>query len=197
MTHICASKLTIIGSDNGLSPGRHQAIIWINAGILLIWPLGTNFSEILIEIYIVSFMNMHLKLSSGIWRPFCLGLNVLIWYNLQIWLKQCNIRFHWIRPYSNFVRFCSFHWCWTNFTSLKIEPIKTFETDKGSLIKPECLGTYQEQFTSPDYLVEVRCLPNEKHCSNQYRAPHTINKVYNIVKRTYYGIYYFWLFIRC
>ena len=34
------SKLTIIGSDNGLSPGRHQAIIWPNAGILLICPLG-------------------------------------------------------------------------------------------------------------------------------------------------------------
>ena len=50
VTHICVSKLTIIGSDNGLSPGRRQAIIWINAGILLIGPVGTNFSEILIEI---------------------------------------------------------------------------------------------------------------------------------------------------
>ena len=36
VTHICVSKLTIIGSDNGLSPGRRQAIIWTNAGILLI-----------------------------------------------------------------------------------------------------------------------------------------------------------------
>ena len=35
-------KLTIIGSDNGLSPGRRQAIIWTNAGILLIEPLRTN-----------------------------------------------------------------------------------------------------------------------------------------------------------
>ena len=51
-THICVSKLTIIGSDNGLSPERRQAIIWINAGTLLIVPLGTNFSEILIEIQI-------------------------------------------------------------------------------------------------------------------------------------------------
>ena len=39
------SKLTMIGSDNGLSPGRRQAIIWTNAGILLIQNLGTNFSE--------------------------------------------------------------------------------------------------------------------------------------------------------
>ena len=45
--HICISKLTIIVSDNGLSPGRRQAIIWISAGILLIRTLGTDFSEIL------------------------------------------------------------------------------------------------------------------------------------------------------
>ena len=33
-----------IGSNNGLSPDRRQAIIWTNAGILLIAPLVTNFS---------------------------------------------------------------------------------------------------------------------------------------------------------
>ena len=32
-THTCVSKLTIIASDNGLSPGWRQAIIWNNAGI--------------------------------------------------------------------------------------------------------------------------------------------------------------------
>ena len=48
VTHICVGKLIIIGSDNGLSPGRRQAIIWTNAGIWLMGPLGTNFSEILI-----------------------------------------------------------------------------------------------------------------------------------------------------
>ena len=48
--HMCVNKLTINGSENGLSPGRRQAIIWTNAGILLIGPLGTNFIEILIEI---------------------------------------------------------------------------------------------------------------------------------------------------
>ena len=45
---LCISKLTIIGSDNGLSPDRCQVIIWTNAGILLIGPLRTNFSEIFI-----------------------------------------------------------------------------------------------------------------------------------------------------
>ena len=45
--HIYINKLTIVGSDNGLSPGRHQAIIWANATILLIhnkfqWNLKQN-----------------------------------------------------------------------------------------------------------------------------------------------------------
>ena len=37
VAHMCVSKLTIIGRDNGLSPGRRQAIIWTNAGILDPW----------------------------------------------------------------------------------------------------------------------------------------------------------------
>ena len=45
-THICVSKLTIIASDNGLSPGRRKAIIWNNAGIFSIGLLWTNLSEI-------------------------------------------------------------------------------------------------------------------------------------------------------
>ena len=52
---ICVSELTFIGSDNGLSPERPQAIIWTNAGILLIGPLGTNFSETFFEIDTFSF----------------------------------------------------------------------------------------------------------------------------------------------
>ena len=77
VTHICVGNLTIIVSDNGLSPGRRQAIIWTNAGILLIQTLGTNFSENLGKINSFSFSKMHLKMSSGKCRPFCLGLNVL------------------------------------------------------------------------------------------------------------------------
>ena len=86
VTHICVCNLTIIGQDNGLSPGRQQAIIWTNAGILLIGPWGTNFCEILIGIQAFSFKKMHLKLSSAKWRPFCLGLNVLMhgWLGVQV-----------------------------------------------------------------------------------------------------------------
>ena len=73
-THICVSKLTIIGS----------AIIWTNVGILLIRALGTNFNEILMETYAFSFKTMHLKMSSGKSRPQCVNCK----------LKQNTTRHH-------------------------------------------------------------------------------------------------------
>ena len=78
VTHICVSNLTIIGSDNGLWPGRRQAFVWTNDGILLIGPLGTNFSELFIIIQTFLFKKKHLKVSSAKSLPFCLGLNELI-----------------------------------------------------------------------------------------------------------------------
>ena len=75
MTHIFVDNLTIIGSDDNLSPGRRQAIIWINAGILWIRSVGTIFSEILSTMHTFSFKNMHLKLSSAAIRsrPQCVN----------------------------------------------------------------------------------------------------------------------------
>ena len=75
--HICIGRLTIIGSDNGLSPGQGQAIIWTNAGILLIEPSGTNFSELLKEFQTFSLKKIHLKMLSAKYYPFRLGLSVL------------------------------------------------------------------------------------------------------------------------
>ena len=77
--HTCIGKLTIIDSDNCLVPERHQAIIWTNAGMLLIGPLGTNFSEILIEIQTFSLKKICLNMSSVKCCPFLLGLNVIGW----------------------------------------------------------------------------------------------------------------------
>ena len=62
--NLVASKLTIIGSVNGLSPGQRQAITWTIAEICLIGPLGTHFSEILTEIHTFS-------LKKCIWK-YCL-----------------------------------------------------------------------------------------------------------------------------
>ena len=40
VAHICVGILSIIGLDNGLSPGRRQPIIWTNTGKLLMGSLG-------------------------------------------------------------------------------------------------------------------------------------------------------------
>ena len=98
--HMYISKLTIIGSDNGLSPGWRQAIILTNAGILLIRPLETNFNEILTETYTFSLTKMLCKMSSGKWRPFCLSLNVLNQLYLRVVRRSPN---HW------FLFYCQVH----------------------------------------------------------------------------------------
>ena len=90
MTHICIGNLTIVDSDNGLSPGRRQAIIWTNVGIFLIGPLGTNCNEISIEIHTFSFKEIHWKLSSGNWRPFCLDPNVLYISHSEVHNEHCH-----------------------------------------------------------------------------------------------------------
>ena len=76
MTHICVDNLSIIASDDGLSPRRHQDSIWTNCAILLIRTLGSNFSQTLTKIQTFSFKKKHCKLSSAKKLPFCLGLNV-------------------------------------------------------------------------------------------------------------------------
>ena len=77
VTHICVGKLTIIGSENGLSPIRRQAIIWTNAELLSIGSLRTNFSEMVIKMQQFTLQKMHLKMSSAKRRLCCLGRNVL------------------------------------------------------------------------------------------------------------------------
>ena len=77
VTHICVDKLIIIGSGNGLSPDRRQAIIWTNARLLSIGPLRTYFNENLIKIQQFSLKKMYVKMASAKWRPSCLGLNVI------------------------------------------------------------------------------------------------------------------------
>ena len=100
VTHISVSKLIIISSDDGLSPGRRHAIIWTNARKLLFGPPGTNFSEILIQIHTFSFNKMHLKMSSGKWWP-SLDMhsgyltnksNIIIWWSCPACFSpQCLI----------------------------------------------------------------------------------------------------------
>ena len=78
VTHICVIKLAIIGSDNGLSPERRQAITWTNAGILLIGPLGTNLCENFnqnsnISIQENAFENVFCEMAAILARPQCVN----------------------------------------------------------------------------------------------------------------------------
>ena len=113
MTHICVGNLTTIGSDNGLSPAQRQAIIWTNAGILLIWPLGTTFSEMSIEIHTFSFQKMHLKMLAILSGSQC--VNGLVSDRHQVMVccpttpninlnQSCQIisEFLWYSPQGNF-----------------------------------------------------------------------------------------------
>ena len=72
------------------NPRISMTSVKTNAGILFIGPLGTNFSEILIEIQIFSFKKMHLKVSSGKWQPFSLSLNVLRKHKFLHFLESCE-----------------------------------------------------------------------------------------------------------
>ena len=121
MTHICVGKLTIIVSDNGLSPARRQAIIWNNAGILLIGPLGTNVNEILIGIQTFSFKKMHVKMASAKWRPFCLGLYVLIKNGYGwIWMDGSNI--------SNSAMYIAKNLLWSQINIIILKILKCLKT---------------------------------------------------------------------
>ena len=120
MTQIRVNKLAFIGSDNGFSPGWRQSNIWINLILLLIWTFQTNFSEIFIEFHTSYFKKMHLNMSSGKFRPFCLGLNVLNMFSLiryfsemasDIW-RHLALRRVWRLQ---FVYFIIKHLCDVNF----------------------------------------------------------------------------------
>ena len=95
--HICISiLLNIIASDNGLSPGKYQAIIWTNDGILLTGPRGTNFSEIFSEIWTFSFKIMHLNVSSAKGWPFRLCFNVLKQQAISIHYTDSIVEYPWL-----------------------------------------------------------------------------------------------------
>ena len=154
--HICASKLNIIGSDTSLSPSRRPAIIWSNAGILLIGPLGTNSNEISININTFSMKKMHLKMLSGIWRPFCPNLNVLI---------QCSRNLLYLTD-----------------KILRVQSIKLDHTSPFDSIKPRDMkltinqyslraGNYQQPKLPSANMADADLDTNYIRCPCNYKAP--------------------------
>ena len=96
VTHVCVSNLTIIGSDNGLSPGRRHVIIWTNAEILLIGSLWTNFNEI--EIHTFSLKNAFnyvvWKMATILSRPQCVNS-----FASGRCFEKCNLWTHVMYPW--------------------------------------------------------------------------------------------------
>ena len=83
MTHVCVNKLTIIGSDIGLSPSRRQNIIWTDD--IVIRNLGPNFSEFLSKIHSTfihenAFENVACELAASLSRPQCVNRSGFMCY---------------------------------------------------------------------------------------------------------------------
>ena len=94
VTHTCVGNLTIIGPDNGLSPGRHQAIIWTNPGTLmnkLQWNFN-RYSNIFIQEN--AFENVVCEMASILPQPQCVKLSAVkfklvelyVEYNVSPWV---------------------------------------------------------------------------------------------------------------
>ena len=74
-------------------PVWRQTIIWTNAAILLIEPLGTNFSQILMKIQRSSYRKRHFKMHSAKYQPFWLSLNLITYWGLNKWWTFCRQHF--------------------------------------------------------------------------------------------------------
>ena len=99
VTHICVSKLTIIGSDNGLSPGRrHYLNQWWNIvnwtlGNKLRWNFNRNWNIFIQE---NAFENIVWKMASILSWPQCvktsqtpISISIYLWNGASgLWI--CN-----------------------------------------------------------------------------------------------------------
>ena len=110
---VIKSNQTIIGSDNGLSPGRRQAIIETNDGILLIGSLGRNFSEISIEISIQenAFESVVCEMAAILSRPQCdnSGVGSIVVYSFPEIQREMSLRYSY--GFRTMKHICSGVWC--------------------------------------------------------------------------------------
>ena len=117
---MCFSKINIIGSDNGLSPGRRQAIIWTNTKMLLIGSMDTNFSEILIGIHIFPsrkcwfywYYSNQANLTDTDTSHALKKQLVRLYGSMHIWLYKTynETSTKWRKKYENFIKICSSVW---------------------------------------------------------------------------------------
>ena len=89
MTQICVGKLTIIGSDNGLSPGRRQAIIWTKCWNIANLTLMNKFQWYFYQNSIIfipenELENVVCEMASILSRPQCVNNSVAVRYKKSI-----------------------------------------------------------------------------------------------------------------
>ena len=160
VTHICVDELTIIGSDNSLSPGRRQAITWTNVVILLIGSLGTNVSEIWSGIQTFSFKKMHLKMSSAKWRPSCLALNVLTL--IVIKSSECRSQSSDFVKFKLFIVNCDSYRWHQNWKATRFVSLISHNFNLTSIIRMESLTEILISSPHSDRYLDIVTIDN--HC---------------------------------
>ena len=104
----------IIGSDNGMSPGRCE---YLNQCWNIVnWTPRNKFQWNRIKVHSFSLKKMHLNMSSEKWRPFCLGLSVLRpvrWILINIWKRIDWPTLHMV--YTTFTESTSFDCRWNSY----------------------------------------------------------------------------------
>ena len=132
-----------------LAPGRRQAIIWTNVGILSIRPLGTNLSEILFKIDIFSLNKMHLKRSPAKWCGYF--VSAFMCYNLQVYFVARKIISAWlgliyelvVLEYTPGKCMCRQFWAWACvMTQYQLLKQWTVSSDTQSSISKDLLTNY-------------------------------------------------------
>ena len=88
MMHICVGKLIIIGSDNGLLPGRRQAIIWTSAGIL---RADSRFAPDQWEIVLFR-NNVSLRLGTNLKSALKIGMLGTSFSEILFWIRTFSFK---------------------------------------------------------------------------------------------------------
>ena len=163
VTHICVSKLTNIGSDNGLPPSRRQAIISTKCWYIVNWSLGNKFQWNLnqnqyIFIQENAFESVVCEMAAILSQPQCVKLSIMCCHipHMLSWLvlfwkstkMDFNIFFR--NPTSrlglfHFIPFLIHNMTWTqtvNLTVLRIIVLPVISPSPSSINIDLCFMTH-------------------------------------------------------
>ena len=151
---------------------RHQAIIWGNVSLLLIWHFGTNVREILLKIHQFPCTKINLKMSPAEWRQFSIGINVL---NNQI-LRYSNVQLHvaisssglfyveWYLNYESSIKIKVSQLSWLQCSHhTQTDENKTLESEDPATYSLNNNGYHPVAFSAVDQSIEANIL-NAQSC---------------------------------